>query len=312
MIPRVDDNRRRGLRGVPERQAGVALAVIVWFLAAMSLLLAGMAMQARTDIKLTQLHVTRARAEAAADGALQLALAQMLLQQQMGELDAALPFVSEQSVGGLQVRVLLQPLAGLIDLNLAPESLLFKLFAVVEGVDEERALLLARSVVEWRLATATAGDDASAAEEQMGLGARFEAIEDLLQVPGIGRREFDAVRDAIYVSQQGQSGVDWASAPVTVLQALGDLDEEAAREMARARTDGEEYAAVAPAALDLSFQERGGLQGYRADARVVIDGSEFLRRRWVVRGSVGTDRLPWQFFRTEPVRVAGRAGRTKR
>lgn len=291
------------------RQAGVALAVIVWFLAAMSLLLAGIAMQARTDIRLTQLHLSRAKVEAAADGGIQLALAAALLDQQTGDLDPARPFRSVHSLGSVEVNVLLQPLGGLVDLNLAPEQLLFRLFSTLEGVEEDRALALARSVVEWRSPKVAALSGAPGAEGDTGQGARFETIEDLLQVPGISRREFDALRDAIYVSQQGQSGVDWASAPVTVLQALGDLDREAARELADARADSEEYAAVAPAEIDLSFQERRGLSGYRADAQVVLDGSVFLRRRWVVRGSPGADGLPWQFVRTEPVRVAGRGGR---
>ena len=47
----------------------------------MSLLVAGIVMQARVDIKLAQLHATRARVEAATDGAIQLALADLMLRE---------------------------------------------------------------------------------------------------------------------------------------------------------------------------------------------------------------------------------------
>ena len=61
----------------PASQRGVALAVVVWFIAGMSLLVAGIVSQARVDIQLAQLHLFRAQAEAAGDGAIHLLMAEL-------------------------------------------------------------------------------------------------------------------------------------------------------------------------------------------------------------------------------------------
>ena len=61
------------------RQRGVALPLVVWFIAGMSLLVAGMVSLARQDTKMAQLHLARAKAVAAGDGAVQLMLAERLM-----------------------------------------------------------------------------------------------------------------------------------------------------------------------------------------------------------------------------------------
>jgi len=297
------------------QQSGVALAILVWFLAAMSLLVAGIVMQARVDVKLAQLHATRARVEAAADGAMQLALAQLVQTEQTGEpLPPALPG-HVLNVGGFDVTVNITPVSGLIDINAAPEELLVRLFSAVDGIDEATARELASNVVAWRspnplgeVATEQSGSASSGGTqgkeaESYVRHARFEAIEDLLLVAGVDRRIYSAVEDAVAVSQSGQSGVDWAAAPVPVLRALGNMDNVSAQELAASRLSGDVDSLVAPQDLDLSFQQAEQSSAYRLDAMVDVDGSVFNRRRWVDRSRPGSDGLPWTFFRTEALRV---------
>ena len=135
---------------------------------------------------------------------------------------------------------------------------------------------------------------------------RFEAIEDLLLIQGVDRRIFEAVQDSVYVAQAGQAGVDWVSAPVPVLRALGEMDDEAARELAESRSMEQVVDLVMPGELNLDFQAEAELSTYRADALVVLDDTVYLRRRWVNRARGGADGLPWRFFRTEAVRVIPR------
>lgn len=304
-------------------QGGVALAILVWFLAAMSLLVAGIVMQARVDIKLAQLHATRARVEAAADGATQLALAQLLQMEQAGEpLPPVLPS-QVLNVGGFDVTVNITPVGGLIDINAAPEELLFRLFSSVDGLDEAAARALAVNVVAWRspdpfneeakerpAQRSGAGKSGRAASSEPGSAApgdvrhaRFEAIEDLLLVAGIDRRIYAAVADAVCVSQAESAGVDWAAAPVPVLRVLGNMDTASAQELAASRASGADDSMVAPQDIDLSFQVAAQSSSYRVDAMVAVDGSVFNRRRWVDRKQPGIDGLPWTFFRTEALRV---------
>lgn len=308
----VHRDSRRGERGV-------ALAILVWFLAAMSLLVAGIVMQARIDIKLTQFHVARAKAEAVADGAIQLALAHMMQPATDGE--SALPALQSlmYPLGGLNVRVDMTPLSGLINLNEAPEELLALLFLTVAELDESAALELAFNVVEWRTPGVHAGGELQSSTGEYARGEveaidptdpgamvssrRFEAIEDLLLIPGMDRRIYESVQDAIYVSQQGQAGVDWASAPPVILRGLMGGDAESALALAESRLSDAQEDLVAPSDMDLRFQEASVSTAYRIDAMVEVDGSVFNRRRWVNTGIPGADGLPWNFFHTEALRV---------
>ena len=309
-------NRR--VRANPS-QDGVALAILVWFLAAMSLLVAGIVLQARVDVKLAQLHAAQARAGAAADGAIQLALMDLLHQELEGDFAKRASHHGAFTVGKYNVAVSFTPLAGLIDLNKASRELLFALFSSIDDLDENVAEELALNVVEWR--TASPGLEGTAAEEDAESGSgladeagetelrhdSFEAIEDLLLVPGIDRTIYEAVRDAVYVSATGQPGVDWMSAPVSVLRALGDVDEEFAIEVVKSRIDQPVEELLAPVELDMDFQESTALSSFRVDALVRSDETLFRRRRWVDRSSAGADGLPWRFVRTEAVRVVPQA-----
>lgn len=286
-------------------EAGVALAILVWFLAALSLMVAGIVMMARVDIKLTQLHASRARAEAAADGAMQLALTDLLALQREDAERSGLGFSSRYSLGGLDVAVRMLPLSGLIDLNLATEELLQLLFSTVDGMEENEAALIAERMIEWRTVAGNESDSSEdpAGEEEALRRGRFEAIEDLLLVPGIDRAIFDAVSDAVYVSQRGQRGVDWQSAPVRVLRAIGGgMNEQEAAAIAASRAEDEAQGLIAPAELDMGFQESQELSSYRVDAYVTIGEEVYLRRRWVSQLRTGQDGLPWEFFRSHPVR----------
>ena len=308
-------------------QDGVALAILVWFLAAMSLLVAGIVMQARVDIKLAQLHAERARIEAAADGAIQVALAASLVPPPAGEEESSVLPSQTYNLGGFDITVSFTPVSGLISVNDAPEELLVLLFTSVPDLDENAARELAANVVEWRTADSlgestgelpatdygSAGEGASgsllqpAASEQIR-HARFEAPEDLLLVSGITRTVFDAVRDAIYVGQTMQSGVDWLTAPVAVLSALGGGDLEQARALADERESGNARGRVAPDSIDLNYQVEGEVSSFRVDAVVMHNGAAYDRRRWVDRERSGSDGLPWSFFRTEALRVQSSTG----
>ncbi len=279
------------------RQRGVALAILVWFIAAMSILVAGVVMQARVDIKLAQLHSGKARAEALADGAIQLVLAHARYLETQGEFFVRAQHLFQQPMGDYTVSVSLTPLSGLIDLNKAPEDLLFSVLLGAGNFDENVARELAISVVEWR----TPGEGAEEEQEGMRHG-RFEAIEDLLLVPGFDRDLYEALRDSVYVSQKSLATIDWLAAPVEVLQRLG-MNEQEALEYAQLRREEDAVSLGLPESVEPSFFSDASLSVFRVDAIVTVDDTTFLRRRWVDRDRQGPDQLPWHFFHTEPVRA---------
>jgi len=285
---------------MPDRQRGVALAVVIWFLAAMSILVAGIVYQARMDSRLTQLQVSQARAVAVADGAIQLALADMIRMEREGESVSRGTRAGVYSLADARVTVGFTPVTGLVDLNMASEELLVALFAYGAGTGEKVAEELALNMIEWRSPAAAGGRTNPA--QNPGLSelrhGRFQAVEDLMLVPGIGRDIFESIRDSVYVAQQGQAGVDWASAPASVLAILYGGDPDRARELIIERTV-DSGPAVPPADLDMSYQQQQTSSLYRVDALVQFDGESFLRRRWVDRRRQGGDGLPWSFFRSE-------------
>ncbi len=291
-------NLRLGLAGGSE--AGVALAVLMWFLAAMALLVGGIVMQARMDTKLSGLHLSAARVEAAGDGAIQLALMDLLVREQSGDFSGRSAQYGTYNVGNFKVGVVLTPLSGLIDLNAAPEGLLFALFSAIDGMGESAAYELVTSVVKWRSITSQESNDS--------FGGRFEVPEDLLLVEGVDRDIFEAVQDSIYVSELGSPGLDWVSAPARVLQALGGMNENMAIGLVESRLTQKIEYLEPPVGMDLSYQEVVTSSSYRADALAIVDKTVYLRRRWLDRSQVGADGLPWLFFRTEAVRGARSLG----
>jgi len=253
------------------RQQGVALAIVVWFIAGMSLLVAGIVAQARVDTHMAQVHVARAKAAAAGDGAIQLMMVDLMTSQR-GAGDFP---VGRYRLGEIEVTVLMLPAAGLIDINQAQPEVLFALFLLAGRLPQEQARLLAESVVESRTA-----------------GRRFDAVEDLLRVPGASRTLLDSVRDFIVVGESGQGGMSWSLAPDEILDVLA-VANPAQADAVRARRSS-------PGAGGQTISRSSA---YRADAIVRYGDKTWLRRRWISIETSSSTALPWRYTRTEPPRV---------
>lgn len=272
-------------------QSGVALAIVVWFLAAMSLLVAGIVAQAKVDTRMAQSHVARAKAVAAGDGAIQLMLAALQSRQIEGYRGRGVPQF-DFDVGEQKVSVSLVPVSGLIDLNGAPGELLVELFAGSGAESEEDAQILAENVMKWR--------------NQMSAGTgqkqTFSSLEDLLRVEGVGRTLFENIRDSVVVGAVHGKGVDWMSAPESVLRVLNGDKEGVVTSVLLAREGSFTPANTIPRGLNPRFQVAGGGNDYRVDAQVTVGDKQWLRRRWVSVDTQGEGLLPWRFTGTEPVR----------
>lgn len=261
-----------------KRQRGVALAVVVWFIAGMSLLVAGIVSRATVDTRLAQAHLARAQAEAAGDGAINLLLADLLEGQfaGSGEVPAA-----SYRLGDYPVRVLAMPTAALVDVNGAPAPQLARLFREYGNAPDSEATALAASVIEWRR---TGG-------QQPPRPMRFDVVEDLLQVEGMTRTRLDDIRHMVTAS--GGAGARRAPRLAWVAaRSPAALVESGLPEAEPARRQG------------ASSQ---GATAYRVDALVEAGGRYWLRRRWVELGAGWGSALPWSTRRVEPARVVGGA-----
>ncbi len=263
------------------RQKGVALAIVVWFIAGMSLLVAGIVAQARQDTHMAQVHVARAKAVAAGDGAIQLMMVDLMSAERGSEPATR----GRYRVGEVEVDVALVPAAGLVDINKASFEVLAALFLFAGSLAQDEALQLADSVVQTRSA-GRAG------------GVQFNAIEDLLRAPGVSRALLDSVRDFIVVGESGQGVINWSLAPEELLEVLA-IANPAQADKIRARRGatgtGARRSAGGPAA--------SRTDAYRADAYVRYGDKTWLRRRWISVGTNSSSALPWRVTRTEPARV---------
>ncbi|MFT5709815.1 MAG: general secretion pathway protein K [Halioglobus sp.] len=272
-------------------QSGVALAIVVWFLAAMSLLVAGIVSQAKVDTRMAQGHVARAHAVAAGDGAIQLMLAALQSKQIKGYRGRGVPQLDFE-VGEQDVNVSLVPVAGLIDLNGASRELLVELFAGSGTESAEDAQILAENVMKWR-------DQISASTRQK---QKFNSLQDLLRVEGVGRTLFENIRDSVAVAAVASRGVDWMSAPESVLRVLNGGKDDVVTSVLSSREGSFSPSNSIPRGLNARFQIAGSGNDYRVDALVTVGDKQWLRRRWVSVETQGEGLLPWRFTGTEPVR----------
>ena len=249
------------------------MAIVLWFLAAMSLLVSGIVYEARADIKLAQAHSARAQATASGDGAIHLTMAALMsnnAEQVEGEKILNARFV----VGRHSVDVELVPLAGLIDLNSASRQTLQALFEVNADLAAGDAQRLADNVVMWRR-------------------DRFNSPEDLLRVEGATRATLDSIRDSVHAGSAKGGRLDLKAAPESVLQVVGkqNPDRLASLQEQKANSGGN---------ANKLRQTRGN---FRADARVTVGDKVWLRRVWVSTEDASEGSLPWSIGRSEAARV---------
>lgn len=257
------------------QQRGVALGIVVWFIAGMALLVSGIIAEARIDTRMAQLHYFRAQAAAAGDGAINLALAEQEGMRASGQPGA--DRLQNYQIGPRSVEVRMIP-AGVF-VNISSENLqgLRSLFNLGASQAQQQGIFwegspgaLAAAVIEFR----------------DGVGGRrgglFHSPEDLLRVPGVTRGVYELVRSYITVGDlaEGFQGGDQ-----TVESRLNQLT-----------------AAMLGDGPVVKGPTQHAAKSLRIDAIVEIGDQQWLRRRWATLDEGGYSMLPWRFVRTEAAR----------
>jgi len=258
-----------------ERQRGVALGIVVWFIAGMTLLVSGIIAEARIDTRMAQLHYFRAQAAAAGDGAINLALAEQEGMRASGQAGANR--LQNYQIGPRSVEVRMIP-AGVF-VNISSEDLqgLRSLFGLAASQAQQQGIFwdgspaaLAAAVIEFR----------------DGVGGRrgslFHSPEDLLRVPGVTRGVYEAVRNYITV---GDLAGGFQGGNQSVESKLNQLT-----------------AAIQGDGPVLKGPTQHAANSLRIDAIVKIGDQQWLRRRWATLDEGGYSMLPWRFVRTEAAR----------
>jgi general secretion pathway protein K len=280
------------------RQSGVALAVLLWFIAALSLMVAGIVLSARVDVKLAQQQTIEARTAAIGNGVVNLVMRHLFTLQQQGEYmqgDAlTLNFSAfEQSVSARVV-----PATGLLAINEASPELWHQLLVWGAGLDPARADELVVNIQAWLQAPAEGLPTNGQPLER----SRFMVVEDLLLVDGMTRETLERIRLLITASMGG-TGIALRSASPAMIKVLMNGDTAAASQFLAERESNPAAGEQGNAMIDPLFIAEGIISGLvRVDIRVPQpDGKAAQFSRWVLMHGAGRDGLPWRRLRTEPV-----------
>lgn len=202
-----------------DRERGVALVLVLWVLALLTVLMVGFAGDARTELQLARNQWQSAEARAIADYGVAIALLNLLdsAPETRWRTDGEPHLLS---YGGGTVAVSIVDEAGKIDLNAAPDALLLGLFRTL-GLDEAEAGRLAGAIAQWkRLRRADSGGDGQGAPA--GSGRRdgpFLAVEELHGVSGVTPELYDRISPFLTVYTHRRQ-IDPLTAPIEVLRSL--------------------------------------------------------------------------------------------
>ena len=257
------------------QQRGVALGIVVWFIAGMALLVSGIIAEARIDTRMAQIHYFRAQAAAAGDGAINLALAEQEGMRASGQPGA--DRLQNYQIGPRSVEIRMIPAGVFVNISSEDSQGLRSLFNKAASVAQQQGIFwegspsaLAAAVIEFR----------------DGVGGRrgrlFHSPEDLLRVPGVTRGVYEAVRSYITV---GDLAGGFQGDDQTVESRLNQLT-----------------AAMIGYGPTVQGPTQHAAKSLRIDAIVKIGDQEWLRRRWATLDEGGYSMLPWRFVRTEAAR----------
>jgi general secretion pathway protein K len=266
------------------KQAGLALIAVLWIVAALSVLVAGMVQSQRDEVRVTSAARQQVEGRGLGQAAIQLVLQAIASRPQ--PLPRRVRF--DVAYAGLEIPVRVTPLNGLVDLNRAPQPLLAATFRYGGGLDEAQSTALAAAVVRERApAPGRAG------------GVRFEAVEDLLQVPGVDYELYARLAPLVTSDSSGTGRVNPLAAPEGVLRVLAMGHAERAARIASLRDAGE--AGIDTTGLTAEFLDPAAASTrLQLQARVPLpDGRHLIVSRMVDMGRAAADGVPWRIFHVD-------------
>jgi len=205
------------------RDDGFVLIAVLGGMLILALIAASLLLSARSQIKLRAAAATQAELSAIADGVVRLAAVKASqAQSEAMQLDGTPTWCRE---GKTVVRLEVNDVAGLVDINLAPPEVLEILLAGL-GTARGDAKALAAAIIDFRDANevvmpggAEAPEYASAGRSYGPKNAPFDTVEELDQVLGMTPELLQRMRPLVTVHNKSTT-IDVSLAPLTLLQAL--------------------------------------------------------------------------------------------
>lgn len=283
----------------PYRQSGVALVIVMWLVAALSLLASGLVATTRADVRGTQVLKQFAMHAALGDAAIRLAASQLKLEPLVDH-----PVVFRFTLEGYGIEVQVLPASAFINLNGASLELLRDALQFGADLPEAQAQLLAERIVDWRdpddAALPNGAERAAYEAAQSPFRPRngpFESVDDLIQVIGMNLDLHDRIR-GLFTTQGGAQGVDPRFAPPAVLRILAAGNAGQVERIMSARQAQDPLFDMTGLTQQHLAQTASG--PYRFMATYRAEQVELARARWI-DFSAPRPELPWAELAAEPV-----------
>jgi hypothetical protein len=282
----------------------MAIALLLWMLAAMALTVSAVVHFSQGDVSMAQLRLQESRAWWLGRGLVHLAVRDQILasldpmdidaNNDSDVSDSETPgddnpasnviFSREYNFGDVSARVTLYPAEGLVSLNTAPPEQLLQLFQAVGGLDVNSAQNAVEGVLAYR-------DQSSPVTFDMMQHPGFRYVEELLAIPGITRTAYDELKPWLHVHRTG--GFNPQIAPPTLARLFAGDNElaEAGSVAPRAEVSGgmsrgsrgAANAVAQPLTFDSMYAQArprgaGGGNVMVAQLRFVFDGSDHYQQ----------------------------------
>ena len=272
---------------------GVALIAVLWLVAAMGLIVTGIVQAVRSEARTTGLQRHAVIASGLANAAILLALQNLHAQQK--ELPNTIQIL-QVSFAGENFDVSVQPLNGLIDINNAPVALLIEMYRQAGGMNPPEAQTLAQATIDLRQS-----------KNSTGMAQGFDAIEDLLRVPGVTYDLYAKISRLVTTDLKGGNGrINPMAAPLGVLQVLTGDTARAAVLTAGRNTDSK---LMDTSFFKPEFIEMASSRSLRLEVPVGLPDGGGMQKTWQVYwGSDPRSGLPWRVLGTQQsIRDAARS-----
>lgn len=252
------------MRVPTSKQRGIALILVLWLMALLTLMAAAYATSTRTEIRMTRVTLERAQAQAVAEAGLWRGV-QILVQPGLDphwHIDGQ-PNHFRFADHAAAVRVIDE--TGKLDLNTGRAEILDGLLASA-GVAAERRVALVDAILDWRdpdsLRRTHGAEDNDYRRMGVNHGAKdgpFNSVSELQQVAGMDHALYERIAPALTVYSH-QPGINVEAASAQMLGALPGATTEAVETYSKQR-DTAELEGVHP-----RFLSRGRSRAYTVES----------------------------------------------
>ena len=289
----------------PRQITGAALILVLWLVAALSLVVLAGAQGVRQQAQRATLDLERLRTESVLDAAIQVVAQRLLVDKGQGSQYRILRL----ALGSSDVWVEITPSGGLVDVNVASDALLQALFQRAGGLSSGEAAILSSRVRDYLdpddapggVGGAEAAQYRAAGWPTLPRNAALEDLSELKFVLGMTTGLYEII--APHLGINGQQRIEIDSAPPALIDALTGQQGLGAR-IHNSPPEMRAGVLLSGAAAEFFTPTRSsGAQTMRLRAFARAEGERWwLREVWVDLGERPDALTPWTTLSIEPTR----------